>query len=260
MTCWTRGELIIINSRGVINSRLVDFFYDCILFVNEKHFPFAVQASEMANTRWFVSPWPWHYDDCHLQTQRPRGLIKSTGQWDALKPKCSCSVVECRLGDGARPLPGWAGWLWAEGTGCRSTLECGPVPTADSHSASPGRGGLSHRLDLESCLFGCLFVLWLKRVAQLAQLLSTKGSCIWTGAGQASPRRPAEASNGCWVRIWELTFSWVLQVKAALGHACVWRYSLASKGHIALGISGLFLAEHTVSVMWDEKNFSLNSG
>ena len=135
------------------------FFYDCILFVNEKYFPFAVRASEMANTRWFVSPWPWHYDDCHLQTQRPRGLIKSRGQWDALKPKCSCSVVECRLGDGARPLSGRAGWLWAEGTGCRSTLECGPVPTADSHSASPGRGGLSHRLDLESCLFGCLFVL-----------------------------------------------------------------------------------------------------
>lgn len=90
----------------------------------------------------------------------------------------AAAVVECRLGDGARPLSGRAGWLWAEGTGCRSTLECGPVPTADSHPASPGRGGLSRRLDLESCLFGCLFVVWLKRVAQLAQLLSTKGSCI----------------------------------------------------------------------------------
>ena len=178
-------------------------------------------ASEVANTRRFVSPWPWHSDDCHLQTHRPRGLIKSAGQWDAWKPKCSCSVVECRLGDGARPLSGWAGWLWAEGTGCRSTLECGPVPTADSHPESPGRGGLSRRLDLESCLFGCLFVVWLKRVAQLAQLLSTKGSCIWTGARQASPRRPAEVSNGCWVRTWALTFSWALQVRAVLGHVCV---------------------------------------
>ena len=146
------------------------------------------------NTNWFVSLWPWHYDDCRLQTQCPRGLIKPTGQWDVWKPKCSCSVEECRLWDGARPLSGRGGWLWAEALGC-FTLERGPASTADSHPACLGRCGLTHRLDPESYLFWCLFVVWFKRVPQLAQLLSAKGSCIWTGAGQACPGKRAEPSG-----------------------------------------------------------------
>lgn len=69
----------------------------------------------------------------------------------------------------------------ALGEGARggSILECAPAgPAADSHPACLGRGGLAHRLDLESCFFSCLFVVGLKRVAQLAQSWATKGSSI----------------------------------------------------------------------------------
>lgn len=103
-----------------------------------------VQVSQRAEHKTVVSLVLWHYGH-HLQTQCPRGLIKSTVQWDALKRKRSCSAEECRL--------------WMEpafirlsrggaGQGAHTVAPPRNValrPTADSHPASLGRGGLTHR-------------------------------------------------------------------------------------------------------------------
>lgn len=56
-----------------------------------------MQTSQKAEHKMAVSPVLWHFDDCHLQTQCPRDLIKSAGQWDTLKPERSCSAKESRL-------------------------------------------------------------------------------------------------------------------------------------------------------------------
>lgn len=80
------------------------------------------------------------------------------------------------MGCGSRPL--LDGAEVALGRGHTLPPVPGMRPAADSHPTCLGRGGLNHRLGLESCLCACLFVVWLKRVAQLAQLPSTKGSCL----------------------------------------------------------------------------------
>lgn len=50
------------------------------------------------------------------------------------------------------------GWLWAEGTQAATPpWNVALLLTADSHPAGLGRGGLTRRLDLESCLFWHLF-------------------------------------------------------------------------------------------------------
>lgn len=145
-----------------------------------------------------VSPVLWRGEDSHLQTQCPRGLIKSTAQWGAFRPQCSCSAEECRLWD--EPFIRLTDAV-ALGEGARggSILECAPAgPAADSHPACLGRGGLAHRLDLESCFFSCLFVVGLKRVAQLAQSWATKGSPPYLNPGEAARvcrRLPSERSQ-----------------------------------------------------------------
>lgn len=77
----------------------------------------------------------------------------------------------------------------ASGTGRRLPVP-GP-PTADKPPCLPGRGGLTHRLDLESGLFSCLFVVWLKRLPPLAGVVTVnkrealEGLCEGERAGWA---------------------------------------------------------------------------
>lgn len=187
----------------------------------------------------------WCHDDRQSQTQCPRGLIKSTVQWDALKRKCSCSAEECRLCDEAAFIRQSRG-----GTGQRAHAAAAPPwnaalrPTADSHPACLGRAGLTHRLDLESCLFSCLFVVGLKRVAQLVQLLSTKGSSVWTGVGQASPGRWSELSglSSTWMLSMNLRAQilWILQKGLYWVMHVFWGYSWPPLKQIGLWLIASF--------------------
>lgn len=64
------------------------------------------QASEMAGHKMVVALCCFGILMTVIYKQCPRNLIKSTGQWDALKHKRSCCAEECRLWDEARPLSG----------------------------------------------------------------------------------------------------------------------------------------------------------
>lgn len=85
-----------------------------------------VQTSQITKHNMVVAPVFWRFGDCDLQTQCPRDLVKSSGQWDALKHKCSCSAEECRLWDRAKPFSGSAGL--ALGRGHRLQLHPGTQP------------------------------------------------------------------------------------------------------------------------------------
>lgn len=150
-----------------------------------------VQPSQMAGHRMVVSPVLWHHDECHLQTHCPRGLIQSTAQWDALNRSAAAlrNVVSASAGRGR--LYGTE----RGGGGVRDRALAAFPPrnaalrlTADKPPCLPGRGGLTHRLDLESCLFLlCGSKEWLPR---RARLMSTKGkprkaSLNGTGAERA---------------------------------------------------------------------------
>lgn len=161
------------------------FYHDCILFLNEERFSCAVRLPRWQNTRWFVSPSPWHYGDCHLQTQRPRGLIKSAGQWAALEPASSCSVAECPRGKepGLYPRAGGSGRR-AQAAAPPQNVALLPQPT-DTLLAWGGVGLPIHWI-LKAASFGVFLLCGSK------ESLSWRSRCPLKGAAfERQPGRPA---------------------------------------------------------------------